>query len=57
MKIKATTKVQTNARATITSVPALIKHAMDIEKGDLLEWTLETKNDEPILTIELVKTE
>ncbi len=57
MKIKATTKVQTNARATITSVPALIKSAMNIEKGDFLEWTLETKNDEPILTIEIVKGE
>lgn len=53
MKLIAETKVQTNAYATLTSIPALIKSAMDIEKGDKLVWTLDPKED--ILTIKVKK--
>ena len=55
MKLIAETKVQTNAYATLTSVPSLIKKAMDIEKGDKLVWTLDPKED--LLTIKVVKSD
>ncbi|BBL62374.1 AbrB/MazE/SpoVT family DNA-binding domain-containing protein [Methanobrevibacter arboriphilus] len=55
MKLIAETKVQTNAYATLTSVPALIKSAMNIEKGDKLVWTLDPKEDN--LTIKVVKAD
>ena len=53
MKLIAKTKVQTNAYATLTSVPSLIKKAMNIEKGDKLIWELDPKED--LLTLKVVK--
>jgi hypothetical protein len=57
MKLKATTKVQHNARATLTTIPSIFVNAMEIKKGNLLDWTLKSSENELVINIKLVKTE
>lgn len=55
MKLIGTTKIQYNARAYSTTLPVHIVNAIDAAKGDVLVWTLETKDNKDVLTVELNK--
>lgn len=50
-----TSKVYNNSRAVITSIPLVIRKNMNIERGDTLEWHLDTKTEE--LYIKVKKAE
>ena len=56
MKIKASTKLQYNKRAFSTTFPVILANALDASAGDVINWEFTTKNDQPIITIELVKS-
>ena len=55
MKLIETSKVYNNSRAVITTIPILIRKTMNIEKGDHLEWHVDTKTEE--LRIKVKKNE
>ena len=55
MKFKSKTKVRYNSGASLTTVPATIIQLMNIDSGDFIVWNFETKNDEPVLTLEIEK--
>ncbi|MCC7562079.1 MAG: hypothetical protein KO253_04535 [Methanobrevibacter arboriphilus] len=57
MKLKATTKLQYNNRHFSTTFPGIFANAIDAHAGDIVSWEFTTKNDEPVITIKLIKTE
>ena len=57
MKLKATTKLQYNQRHFSTTFPSILANALEANAGDIIDWEFTTKNDEPVITLKLVKTE
>lgn len=53
MIMKKKTKVQSVSGSLTTTVPSFVRDVLDLEKGDTLEWIIDTKNE----TIEIVKKE
>ena len=46
MKMRYKTKVQTTGGSLRTSIPKIVKDLIELQKGDTLEWTIDTKTDE-----------
>ena len=55
MKFKSKTKIRYNSGANLTTVPQTIMQLMDGNPGDYMVWNFETKNDEPVLIVEIEK--
>ena len=53
MILKKKTKIQYVAGSLTTTVPSFVRDVLDLEKGDTLEWIIDTKSE----TIEIVKKE
>lgn len=45
MKLKYKTKVQHVAGSLTTTVPVFARDLLDLKKGDILEWEIDTKED------------
>lgn len=43
------TKVQTTGGSLRTSIPKTIRDLLDIQKGDYIHWTVDTKTEEIII--------
>ena len=46
MKMKYYTKVQTTGGSLRTTLPKIVRDLLDIQKGDNLIWTIDTKTEE-----------
>lgn len=55
MKFIEKTKIRFNSGSNLTTIPAPIMKLMDGNPGDYMVWNFETKNDDPVLTIEIEK--
>lgn len=45
MKLKYDTKVQAVSGSLTTTVPAFVRDLLKLQKGDTLEWTIDTKEE------------
>ena len=46
MKMRYQTKVQTTGGSLRTSIPKIVKDLIELQKGDSLEWIIDTKTEE-----------
>lgn len=45
MIIKKTTSIQKNAGSLLSVIPKVATEFLDIDKGDILVWEIDTKNE------------
>ena len=46
MELKKKTKVQTVSGSLTTTIPVFVRDVLSLEKGDTIEWIINTKTEE-----------
>ena len=49
MELRKKTKVQTVSGSLTTTIPVFVRDVLELEKGDTIEWIINTKTDEIII--------